>query len=264
MNNGLFGPGYVAQYDLVYREKDYQAECDLLERAFRAHSRGVVRSVLDLGCGTGNHAIPLAQRGYDVTGVDVSSDMLARARAKAKEELVGVAAGNPVFLHGDARLIEVGRRFDAVLMMFGVLGYQLANEDVLCALRAVRKHLPAGGLFICDLWYGPAVLALRPTERVKTVATPEGTLLRASSGTLDTRHHVAEISFRMWRFNGERLLGETVETHKVRYFFPMELAFFMQVAGLELVELNAFPETDRPPDETTWNVFAVARVAEGG
>ena len=70
-----FGAAYAQQYDLLYQDKDYDAEVALLERLFHAHDLEGM-AVLDLGCGTGQHAIRLAQRGYDVTGVDRSPEML--------------------------------------------------------------------------------------------------------------------------------------------------------------------------------------------
>ena len=112
----------------------------------------VVKTILDIGCGTGNHSIPLARRGYQVTGVDLSENMLAHAREKARSSN---APPSLAFVQGDARIVDLNQKFDAVLMMFAVLGYQLTNEDVLAALNNVRKHLIPGGLFIFDVWYGP-------------------------------------------------------------------------------------------------------------
>src|SRR5207244_5704745 len=114
-------------------------------------------------CGTGNHALPLAQRGYEVLGVDRSEGMLARFREKAAQLPDGTATCVP----GDVRSVELGRTFDAVVMLFAVLGYQLGNADVLAALRTARRHLRPGGLFVTDFWYGPAVLSERPAERIK-------------------------------------------------------------------------------------------------
>ena len=67
-----------------------------------------------------------------------------------------------------------GGKFDAALMMFAVLGYQVENDDVLAALRTARRHLEPGGLFIFDVWYGPAVLHQRPSERVKIIPGRDG------------------------------------------------------------------------------------------
>jgi ubiquinone/menaquinone biosynthesis C-methylase UbiE len=75
---------------------------------------------LDLGCGTGDHALPLAKRGYQVVGVDRSAGMLKSARKKAAS---GQVDGKPNFYHGDIRSFHVEQSFDASLMMFAVLGY---------------------------------------------------------------------------------------------------------------------------------------------
>jgi predicted TPR repeat methyltransferase len=66
----VFGTEYARSYDAIYREKDYDFECDLLERVFSECADNPVRNVLDLGCGTGNHSLRLAGRGYGVTGVN--------------------------------------------------------------------------------------------------------------------------------------------------------------------------------------------------
>jgi hypothetical protein len=155
--------------------------------------------------------------------------------------------------------VDVGRRFDAALMMFAVLGYQLANEDVIAALRAARRHLDPGGLFLFDVWYGPAVLFQRPSERVKIIPTSTGKILRVSSSTLATNHHACVVRYHVWTFAADRLLSETEEEHTVRYFFPLELKLFLEATGFTPVRLGAFPEFDRDPNEHTWNVLCVAR-----
>jgi len=80
-----FASLYAATYDALYRDKDYDGEVALVERLFREHGVGEVSSVLDLGCGTGSHAIRLAARGYEVVGVERSEAMLEVARRKAPQ-----------------------------------------------------------------------------------------------------------------------------------------------------------------------------------
>jgi len=266
MNDQVFGRVYAEQYDLLYGDKNYEAECDLLEEVFRRYGQGPVKTILDLGCGTGNHAIPLARRGYQVTGVDRSPDMLKHAQEKAATNLPSaicyspsVISHPPAFLHGDARSVDLGRQFDAVLMMFAVLSYQLTNDDVLDALRAVRRHLRPGGLFVCDVWYGPAVLAIRPGDRVKVIPTAEGQLIRVSSSRLDLRHHLCEVNYQLWRLNGNQVLSTTSERHCMRYFFPLELDFYIRLAGMSLSVLLAFPQIEQEADERSWNVLGIAQ-----
>ncbi|HEV7666697.1 MAG TPA: class I SAM-dependent methyltransferase [Chloroflexota bacterium] len=252
MTQNVFGRDYAAAYDDLYQDKDYLAECELIERIFRLYGQGAVRRVLDLGCGTGGHAIVLAQRGYQVVGVDRAPDMLERARAR------GTSAR---FELGEIGTVDLSETFDAVLMMFAVLGYQVGNADVQSALRTARRHLHAGGLLFCDFWYGPAVLAERPSERVKVVDRPNGQLIRVAAGELDPRHDLCTVRYHVWRIEDGRVVAEVREQHPMRYFFAPELELLLAATGFELVRLGAFPSFDDEANEKTWNVALVARAA---
>ena len=252
----VFGSEYADAYDILYKDKDYLEESRLIDRLLQTYGNEPVRSLLDLGCGTGSHALPLAQRGYEVVGVDRSARMLESAHKKA---ISGQIDGKVNFYQEDIRSFQVERSFDACLMMFAVLGYQLENRDVLAALRAARKHLRTGGVFIFDVWYGPAVLRQGPSERVKLIPTDRGQILRVASGELDVERHLCKVSYRLWKIEGDRLIGQTEETHLMRYFFPLELNLFLECSGFVPIRLGVFPEFDRDPDTTTWNVLGLAR-----
>jgi SAM-dependent methyltransferase len=259
MTTPVFGLEYTDQYDLLYHDKDYEAECDLIEKVLQQYAQRPLETILDLGCGTGSHAIPLAKRGYKVMGVDRSAGMLSHAREKTKNTFSTQSPNTPTFIEGDVRNVDIGQRFDAVLMMFAVLGYQLTNEDVLAALRTVHQHLKPGGLFVCDVWYGPAVLAVRPSERVKVIPTKEGKLIRVASSTLDTYHHLCEVRYRLWRLSGSQVMSETEESHMMRYFFPQELAFFLSQTQFKMVDIRSFDDIKCPPSENTWNVLVIGK-----
>jgi hypothetical protein len=122
-----------------------------------------------------------------------------------------------------------------------------------------RKHLKPAGLLAFDVWYGPAVLHQRPTQRIKVSPTPEGKILRFASGELDIRRHLCRVHFHLWRLQGEQLVAETEECHSMRYFFPRELDLLLECSGFAPIRLGAFPQFDQDPDETTWNVLGVAR-----
>jgi SAM-dependent methyltransferase len=244
-----FGPEYASAYDSMYADKDYERECDLVEEAFRRFADGPVRTVLDLGAGTGNHALPLARRGYEVAGVDLSGEMVEVAREKARDAGLDVS-----FEQGDLRTASLGRRFDAVLLMFAVLGYQRTNADVRAALENARAHLRPGGALIFDLWYGPGVLSEPPEARQRTIETPEGPLVRTVTSELDVRSQLCTVHYGL---SGAGRDAE--ETHVMRFFFPAELELFLEAAGFELAALTAFGDLDREADTASWTASVVAR-----
>ena len=90
--NQTFGSTYAYDYDMIYFDKDYKAECDLIENVFHRYGDKPISRVLDLSCGTGNHAFPLASRGYEVVGIERSESMHAQdynklAHAPTKPQL---------------------------------------------------------------------------------------------------------------------------------------------------------------------------------
>ncbi len=254
----VFGHAYAHQYDALYGDKDYQAECDAVERFLTRYGTDSGASILDLGCGTGTHAMLLADRGHAVTGVDAAPAMLEQARAKSAQR---PGAGAPRFVEGDIRTIALGQTFDVVLMMFAVLGYQTRNVDVAAALRTVRAHLRPGGIFICDVWFGPAVLSVGPTDRVKVIDEPGGQLHRAASGRLDVMHHTCRVEYQTWRTRGDQEVERTAEVHTMRYFHPLELEHFLSDAGMELCTMCPVDNLDAMPSLDSWNVWVCARTA---
>ena len=251
----VFNSLYAGQYDRLYAEKNYTGECDLIEAAVKRYTTGRPDTLVDIGCGTGNHSIELARRGYRVTGVDPSRSMLDQAVRKAA---AFGDAQRPAWLCGDARDFDTGTVFDLAIMMFAVLGYLTTNEDAIKGLRNIRRQLKTGALFICDFWYGPTVLRARPTDRVRVLNTPEGRVIRGASTTLDPVHHTADVTFKLWALEGDRLIGETSETHHLRYFFPQEFALMLSVAGFELNGMSAFPSLDQPLGDESWNALSIA------
>jgi SAM-dependent methyltransferase len=120
--------------------------------------------VLDLACGHGRHAIPLAERGYDVTGYDLSDTMLAQARAD------GAARGVAVrWLRGDLRALDFAAAFDAAINVFTAFGYFADPEDDLETLRRVRRALVPGGRFLLETLHRDGLLArFRPRVEYTT------------------------------------------------------------------------------------------------
>ncbi len=129
----------------VYMENSFTTntmnEVDFLVEELRLR-RGA--TILDVGCGTGRHAVELARRGHTVTGVDLSSGMLAEAKKSAKRARVSVT-----WVHANATSMQTHQQFDAVICLcegaFGLLGRgDDALEQPLAILRGVAKALKPG------------------------------------------------------------------------------------------------------------------------
>jgi predicted TPR repeat methyltransferase len=250
----IFGREYARSYDALSVDRDFVVECDLIETLVRTYASAPVRTVLDLGCGTGGHATVLAARGYSVTGVDRSEWMIGEARQKSGDQTTAA-----VFTCGDARHVNLGRTFDLVSMVGGMLDYQLTDEDVVAVLMTARRHLDAGSLLLFTVWYGPAVERQRPSERMKAAQLARGEVRRSARGELDVERRLCTVSFSLTRTEMGRSPVVTDETHTVRYFDAGELDRFLQAAGFTSLRVSGFPEIEREPDETTWNLLVVAR-----
>jgi SAM-dependent methyltransferase len=245
---------YALCYDLIYRDKDYEAECDFVEEIFQEYSPHPIATVLELGCGTGGHAIPLAQKGYKVCGIDISEAMIARARKKAKDANLKLD-----FQLMDLRSFNFDRNFDACISMFAVMGYVTGTKDLLSTLRNVRKHLVNASLFVFDFWNGLAVLRILPSVRVKTIENGEIKIIRIAEPELDAFNHLCQVHYHLLVIKDNTLTDEFKETHVVRYFFPQEIMHYLWDSGFEVLKICPFLDLSGKVDENVWNITVIAR-----
>lgn len=257
----VFGATYANQYDALNHDKDYDDECNRLEEVFTRYAVRPIRRILDLGCGTGQHAIRLAARGFEVLGVDRSSDMVNVARYRSSSLSQIGHPPSPVFQVGDMRDLTLNRSFDAVTLMFAVLGYVTETRDVLSVFTAAFHYLEPGGLLVFDVWHGPAVLSVRPHERIKVVHTGPETLIRVAKPALDVPNHRCDVHYQLWKLVGNRVMEQIVEIHPMRFFFPLEIRYLLEEAGFATVWMSRFESLDAPLDLETWNMLVVARKA---
>jgi len=146
--------GEAEEYELFGYPHTTQQDCDFLEAIFVAAGEPV-RMLLDIACGTGRHALEMAKRGYSVTGVDISPDMLAAAKREAGER------GLPLtFVCRDMKALDLEQEFDAAYILFNTISLLVSNDDLLQFLRSVRAALRPDGRFVLEvgnLW--PAISA---------------------------------------------------------------------------------------------------------
>jgi SAM-dependent methyltransferase len=213
-------------YDVLHDDVDYAAECALLEDVFSRFLHRRPASVLDLGCGTGNHARILATLGHRVTGIDSSAGMVRVARRKARG-VPGLA-----FVRGDMRRFDLGRRFDAAVCMDGAFTHLLTERDLLAHLRAVRRHLAPDGVYAFEF----AQPLARETEGQGWIdhdASPR--IVWLYDLAFDRRRHLLTAKNRFFAFDGDRLRGTFVDTNSTRLVSVPLLRRLLPRAGMRLV-----------------------------
>lgn len=163
----FFGEDYFEIYRDVLPDERTAAEVDGVV-ALLGLEPGA--RVLDLACGYGRHAIPLAERGYDLTGYDLSPVFLDRARRDAAARGVAVR-----WRRGDMRELPFDGEFAAVTNLFTAFGYFEDPEDDLRTLCGVRDALEPGGRFLLETLHRDALPA-RFREKIAD-KTPNGTIV---------------------------------------------------------------------------------------
>ncbi|QOS90182.1 class I SAM-dependent DNA methyltransferase [Peribacillus sp. JNUCC41] len=132
-------------YDELMKDAPYEKWLMILTAKLEQYGIGG-RKVLDLACGTGEMTVELAQHGFDVTGVDLSDEMLLVANEKAVKLRLSI----PLFQQNMAELEGLGQ-FDCVTIFCDSLNYLRNEGDIVKTFSRVHEHLKDGGLFLFDV-----------------------------------------------------------------------------------------------------------------
>jgi SAM-dependent methyltransferase len=202
-------------------------------------------AALDLGCGPGRHAVPLARRGFQVTAVDLSPFHLAKAQARAE------AAGVTVELvRADMRTFARADAFDLAVSLFTSFGYFDDPRDDLRVLENVRRSLRPGGVLVMDVV---------SRERLARVVHPARSERAADGALLIQRHETVG--------DGERVHNEWTVVRDgrarafdfvLRVYSGPELEALLRAAGFTTVRLHGALD-GRPYDREAERLVAVAR-----
>jgi len=137
-------------YDVLNYNADYIKTADYIERVFEIYNKKP-EMILDLACGTGSLTVELDKRGYDMTGLDSSVEMLAIAKNKTNKTNKTKNGSNILWLSQDMRSFELYGTVDAVICCFDSLNYILDGKDIKKCFGLVNNYLNPGGLFIFDV-----------------------------------------------------------------------------------------------------------------
>lgn len=145
MENGAYSALFRG-YDKLNSETDYSAWADFITEIFRRYGNNV-ESVLDLGCGTGAMTFELYRRGFDMTGVDISPEMLSVAKDRADRE----GADSILWLCQDMREFELYGTVNAAVCCLDGINHLVGAGDLNKCVSLVHNYLDPNGLFVFDV-----------------------------------------------------------------------------------------------------------------
>jgi SAM-dependent methyltransferase len=248
---------YAKYYDLLYTDKNYVKEAKYVNDIISKHSKKH-KNILELGCGTGIHAIELAKSGYWIDGIDLSKGMLQKA-TKRIDNLPKTLASKLSFSLGDIRNFRNKKKYDIVISLFHVTSYMTTNHHVEEMFKTANIHLKKDGLFIFDCWYGPTVLTDRPVERIKNLENKEIKVIRIAKPEIFPNENMVNVNYEISIIDKVTKKSEkTNETHTVRYFFKPEIVSFLEKAGFKLIDARELI-TNKKPGFDTWGVCFIAK-----
>jgi len=140
-----------------------------------------------------------------------------------------------------------------------VMSYQTANSSITAVCKLVEESLVSGGLFVFDCWHGPAVLLDRSTTCIKEIKSNSGErIIRFTEPLIDIMNHIVKVNFRVWRIKNGKF-KESFETHSMRFLFPQEIKYFLEVAGFKKIAFCPFLELEKQLTENDWNMTVIAK-----
>ena len=228
---------YAKQYDKECFVQGTAGECDFIEQEA---GRDKSIKMIDIGCGTGRHAIELTKRGYHVTGVDLSASQLKRAREKAKEQGLQID-----FQKHDARDLPFESEFDLAIMLCEG-GFPLMETDEMNfeILKNAAKTLKGNGKLIFTTLNGLFPLFHSVKKFYESVAKEGGAEYKGCSFDLMTfRDHNTTVI--------EDDAGNKKELEcNERYYVPSEITWLLKTLGFKKVDifgakLGAYSRNDK-------------------
>lgn len=228
---------YGQKYDNENFTQGTFGECDFIETELQYDKS---QKILDVGCGTGRHAIELTKRGYTVTGIDLSETQLKRAKEKAERNNLKID-----FQQQDARNLTFNNEFDMAIMLCEG-GFPLMETDEMNfeILKSVTKSLNGQGKFIFTTLNGLFPL-YHSVEKFCASETEEGNATYRSN-TFDLMtfrdHNVTEFED---DFGNKKVLK-----CNERYYVPSEITWLLKSLGYKKIEisgakLGAFSRNDK-------------------
>jgi SAM-dependent methyltransferase len=225
----MFEDELAKYYDAMRQYRYYSRESNFADELIRRNIPEA-KSVLDLCCGTGEHAIRMASLGYEVTGVDQSQDMLDIATAKAMVSGLSID-----FTCKDVFKLEFKEKFEVAYCLGYTFLYMTTNSDARRFFKTIRDALLPGGLFLFDFINGLSLIKDFDKDEF-TYQHGDATIRQHDKWSLDKRRRVKHLDFEYEISDSEGRVQRISAEEDVRIFYDDEVQTLLSSCGFSDVE----------------------------
>lgn len=243
--------GFAYLYDTFMEDVPYKEWADLLSSLFKAYGENV-KSVIDLGCGTGTLTELLYDEGFSMIGVDISEDMLAVASEKAFNSDKDI-----LYINQDMCELELAEKADAVVCICDSINYLITDEDIEGTFVKVHESINPGGLFIFDF---NTIYKYETVIGDTTIAENREDCSFIWENYYSPEDHINEydVTFFEKVDSDDELFKRFSETHIQRGYELEDMKKFAQNAGFKFVTAID-EETHKIPGKEAQRIFVVLR-----
>jgi SAM-dependent methyltransferase len=211
-------------YDAFYSFKDYEQETQLI-RDFIKKQGNSYKSLLDVACGTAEHALYLKQD-FEIDGIDLNAEFVEIAKSKNPE-------GN--FFVADMTDFKLDQKYDVITCLFSSIGYVKTIDNVVKTLNRFKAHLNDGGIILVEPWFTPEVWSEGRTD-ILTTEHNDIKMCRMSHTSSQDKISILRFDYLLGLKTG---IEHYSEEHVMGLFHTQQLIEAFEIAGLE-VEYDAY------------------------
>lgn len=240
---------FALLYDELMMDAPYDNWLQLVMKNIKKYGNGGKR-LLDLGCGTGTLSIPLSIQGYNVTGIDLSEEMLAIAQTKSMEAGVQIS-----FFQQDMKELEGFEPFDVIGIFCDSLNYLRTEQDVEDTFKNIYDHLIPGGILLFDVH---SIYKIESIFIDQTYFSNEEEISYIWNCTRGEQPHSVEHDLTFFVKENDYSYYRYDEVHYQRTFEIDTYRQWLENAGFEIMEVSADFTEEKPTDKSE-RIFFTAK-----
>ncbi|MBK8396973.1 MAG: class I SAM-dependent methyltransferase [Leptospiraceae bacterium] len=216
-------------YEIEKSGRKFQEEVQFLDEIYKKHK---IQSVLDIGCGTGEHVVALQEIGYKILGIDSSKEMIEHAKVRFP---------HCKFEIGDLQTYKKEKAFDAIYSIFGTMNYLITNSDLESCFSNIRKNLRPSGIIVMEIWNAIPIQLIqrKPLTTVShakignlVIKRNRGFKVKRPDGVAQSEETLVEVNF---VYNIDK--REIKDKHIMRVFTLEEISTLLTAAKFETLQI---------------------------